>query len=219
MDYVLIEQREALTDIGTRLEGSRVLILAREKSAAARSQQESLVKAQRELEAEIEDMRARLTKLSDQLYSGQSSNPKELVGLEHEVGTFKDALKEREDKLIEVLSGLENARQALKDGEAEVEAAEVDWSQDRDNLLHEKEALLRKNRELEVRRREFAVTLPAEGLEVYRKACASRKPAVVKLERGRCLGCRIALSMAELQRVRAGGLVLCSNCGRLLYLD
>jgi predicted nucleic acid-binding Zn-ribbon protein len=219
MDYVLVEQREALEDIGTRLVGSRVLILAREKSAAVSVQLEALSKTQRDLEVEIEVMRARLKKLDQQLFGGESSNSKELVGLEHEVEMLKAALSECESKSLELLGELEKIRQRRVDSQAEVAAAESDWSQDRDNLLHEQESLLRKNQDLEAQRQIFAASLPAEALAVYRKACVNRKPAVVKLERGRCQGCRIALSMTELQRVRAGGLVLCSSCGRLLYLD
>jgi predicted nucleic acid-binding Zn-ribbon protein len=219
MDYVLADQRDTLADISSRLEGSRVLILAREKLAAAQGSLQALEKSQREHDVETEDTRARLKKLSDQLYSGQSDNAKELVGLEHEVEALKGTIAAREQAYLELLDKIEKARKAITDATSEVAAAEADWSQDRNNLLHEQEALLRKNEEMESRRREFASGLTAESMAAYRKAGASQKPAVVKLERGRCLGCRIALSMAELQKVRAGGLVLCPNCGRLLYLD
>lgn len=219
MDYVLAEQQDTLADIGSRLNGSRVLILAREKSDAARKALEDLESSQRTLGAETEDIRARLEKLNVQLFSGESANPKELVGLEHEVEGLKSTLKEHEDKALEILGGLEKARQAAADAQAEVAAAEADWSQDRENLVHEQEALVRKNQEMATRRREFASTLPTEAIAVYQKAGLKRKPAVVKLERGRCLGCRIAVSMAELQKVRAGNLVSCSSCGRLLYIE
>ena len=41
----------------------------------------------------------------------------------------------------------------------------------------------------------------------------------VKVERGMCQGCRLALSTMELQRARsARGVVQCSSCRRILYV-
>ncbi|MGH7863307.1 MAG: zinc ribbon domain-containing protein, partial [Candidatus Dormibacteraceae bacterium] len=45
-----------------------------------------------------------------------------------------------------------------------------------------------------------------------------RGRAVSKVERSTCQGCRIALPMGLVQRVRAGrDFVFCPSCGRILY--
>jgi len=73
--------------------------------------------------------------------------------------------------------------------------------------------------DLEKRRAAVVSSLSPDVLELYRSAKPARGAAVVKIDRGRCQGCRISLSMAELQRARTGAVVRCSNCGRILYLE
>ncbi len=72
---------------------------------------------------------------------------------------------------------------------------------------------------LENKRREILNSVDRDTLSVYEGIRSRKGQAVVKVEQGRCLGCRVSLSISELHHVRGNAIVLCDNCGRILYLS
>ena len=74
---------------------------------------------------------------------------------------------------------------------------------------------------MESQRNSLAEQVPVDELKLYHSLLASRGGlAVVTVERGMCMGCRITLPIHELQRVRtAKDMVFCSSCRRILYLS
>jgi len=74
---------------------------------------------------------------------------------------------------------------------------------------------------LEQRREDLAARIDAASLELYQDLRQKRQGrAVAKVEQGMCQGCRLVLSMTELQRARISQeLVQCSSCQRILYLS
>jgi hypothetical protein len=72
---------------------------------------------------------------------------------------------------------------------------------------------------LEKKRQEILTEVDKATLTAYENIKSRKGQAVVRVEQGRCLGCRVSLSINELQRVRGMAIVTCSNCGRMLYLS
>ena len=72
---------------------------------------------------------------------------------------------------------------------------------------------------LENKRKEILNSVDRDTLSIYEGIRARKGQAVVKVEQGRCLGCRVTLSISELHHVRGNAIVLCDNCGRILYLS
>ena len=56
------------------------------------------------------------------------------------------------------------------------------------------------------------------ALELYQDLKKKKGRALAKVEQGICHGCRISLSITELQRAKTGNLVHCSSCNRILFL-
>jgi len=73
--------------------------------------------------------------------------------------------------------------------------------------------------ELEKKRGELLSSIDRDTLAAYEGLKGRKGQVVVKVEQGRCLGCRVALSVNELQRARGNAIVTCGNCGRILYLS
>ena len=73
--------------------------------------------------------------------------------------------------------------------------------------------------EFKVERSRLAEQADSEAFNVYERIRLTRGQAVVKVERGRCLGCHIAVPTSQWQKAKAGDLVQCDNCSKILYLE
>ena len=63
------------------------------------------------------------------------------------------------------------------------------------------------------------ILIDAETIDCYNRFRKQKGLAVARVEQGTCRGCRISLSTAELQRVKGNKLIMCSSCGRILFID
>ena len=177
-----------------------------------------VLKRQRDMEWELDDLRSMIDRIGEKLYGGKLKNPKELVGLEHEIGTMKSNLKQKEDELLEVMDEAEVAQHKVEQGREQVKKLEVEWKGEQKTLTERESDIIGQINESKQIREELTDTIPAEALELY-EGIRTRKPqVVVKVEQGMCKGCRITLPMSEWQRAKAGSLVQCGSCGRILYV-
>ena len=61
--------------------------------------------------------------------------------------------------------------------------------------------------------------MDAAHLDLYRKLRQKKQGlAVARIEQGRCQGCKITIPVSELSQARAGDLVQCGSCSRVLCL-
>jgi predicted nucleic acid-binding Zn-ribbon protein len=73
--------------------------------------------------------------------------------------------------------------------------------------------------ELKRERNRIAGQIDSEALSTYERIRLATGQAVVKVEKGRCLGCHISVPTSQWQKARAGDLIQCNNCSRVLYLE
>ncbi len=219
IDLELESSRVELERIRSELKESDILIAARARLAQDRERLATLEKRQKETDAEVEDLREKLKRLNEKLYDGKTRNPKELMGFEQEAKSVAALVRTKEDALLDLMSELEKYQARLVEDMKGLEEVEASWRKDQESLRQQEAATIVRLDDLEKRRAAVASSLSPDVMELYRSAKPARGAAVVKIDRGRCQGCRISLSMAELQRARTGVVVRCSNCGRILYLE
>jgi predicted nucleic acid-binding Zn-ribbon protein len=170
------------------------------------------------VEWEIEDLRTSIAQVNEKLYGGATKNPKELVSLEKEVEIFKAKLREKEDKLLDLMAETETIQDKIKlDGER-LKKLEVEWKQEQKALAQKQTKVENRLSDLSRKRQAVASEIIPQTLELYKVIRLRKGQAVVKVEQGRCHGCHLTLSVNECQRARAGALIQCSSCGRILYL-
>lgn len=219
IDLELDSNRTELERIRSELKESDLLLAARARLAEDKERLAALEKQQREIDAEVEDLRERLKRLNERLYDGKTRNPKELMGFEQEAKSVAATVKAKEDSLLDLMSELEKYQARLTDDIKGLEEVEAGWRKDQESLRQQEADMTARIDNLEKRRAAAAASLSPDMIELYRSAKPPAGAAVVKVDRGRCQGCRISLSIAELQRARTGAVVRCSNCGRILYLE
>jgi predicted nucleic acid-binding Zn-ribbon protein len=219
VDVALQAKRKELEDINARLNRDEAYETAKANYESARDAQKAREKQYKDLDAEAEETRSAVTQINDKLYGGKVKNPKELVGYEQEAGILKGNLSKKDDVLLELMEKIDAAKIEIKKLQEIYAAAETDW-QSRKVTLQEQAGQTEAELDvLEKRRQDVLAQIDKETLAVYEGIKGRKGQAVSRVEQGRCLGCRVSLSISELQRVRGMSIVLCSNCGRILHLS
>ena len=215
-----IESKEKeLEQSRAQLGESRQLLEARERLAKECQHLAELKKQQQDAEWEVDDISERLSKAQDTLYGGSIKNPKELSNLQHEVEGFKSKRDSLDEKALEVIEQAEAAEAAVQDAERGLGEVEKKWRQEQKQLAASIEGLKDSLEALNGDRQQALAGVAADALECYNRLRQQKGQAVAKVEQGACCGCRISLSTAELQRVKGNSLVMCSSCGRILFID
>lgn len=221
VDLEIEAKSEALARVESRIGESEALAEARALLAREQERLAELDKNQRLSEWEVEDVRSKTALLEQKLYGGSVRNPKELMSLQEQVEHLKRERGEQEDKLLDIMTEVEATHKSIASKRKEIEGMEENWRQEQSSLLREQAELMASLASLEQRRRDLAARIDTASLELYQDLRQKRQGrAVAKVEQGMCQGCRLVLSMTELQRARISQeLVQCSSCQRILYLS
>ena len=176
-------------------------------------------KQYKELDAEAEAPRAQIRQITDKLYSGKIKNPKELVGYEQEAESLKASLAKKDDVLLDMMEKLESGKSVVKKLRETSKAAKSAWESEKAELKVLVDEEKRGLSDLEKKRGDLLALIDKDTLAAYEGLKGRKGQVVVRVEQGRCLGCRVSLSVNELQRARGNAIVTCGNCGRILYLS
>lgn len=220
IDLALDANREALARVEAALGDSQELL---EAGAELEARQRHLADAQarqRDLEWEVEGLRDKVSLDEKKLYSGSVRNPRELSGIQADVRSIQERLRQREDVLLDIMSEVEVAQQAWAEQKALVERLDEEWRGEQARLRGEGEALGADLARLDEERQAEASQVDPGAMDLYQRLRQTKQGrGVSKVEGGMCQGCRVNLPMSELNRARAGReLVQCGNCGRILYV-
>jgi len=72
---------------------------------------------------------------------------------------------------------------------------------------------------LKEERNGLAQQIDSKVLNTYERLRLTSGQAVVKVERGKCQGCHITVSTSQWQKAKAGDLIQCDSCSRILYVE
>jgi predicted nucleic acid-binding Zn-ribbon protein len=218
IDLNIQKEQETLDDINRQLGESEALTQVKAELLAEQKHLAETEKQQRDVEWEIEDLRNSIKQVNDKLYGGKSKNPKELVSLEKELDIFKAKLRQKEDDLLDLMAEIESVQDRIKINSERLGNLEGEWQRKQKELAQRQAKVKSRLSDLSRKRQALAADIAKQTLELYEGIRLRKGEAVVKIEQGRCQGCRLNLAVNELQRARAGDLIQCSSCGRILCL-
>ena len=170
------------------------------------------------LEKDVDQVRARKKKDEDRLAAG-GGPARELEALQHELVSLNRRQSDLEDAELELMEQRETAQSTLDGVEQrliEVRERRAATEQRRD------EALAEIGREEEFKRsarQPLAGDLPGDLVQLYDKIRADTGLGAALLTAGRCGGCRLDLSGADLARIRKTDpdeVVRCEDCRRIM---
>ena len=223
-----------LQQIDLRLAGARAQRVAlddgstlRAEAEAARSAAEAAAARLHECQATLRDHELRLEsteakqkKVEGDLYGGRVSNPKELASLQDDLASLGRMRDHMEDRILALLDQVE----ALKTEAASAANADRSLAQQLAAHLEAYEAALRRLDaeidDLAAQRIARATEVEPRLLKKYEGIAAQEGGVgIVAIQHGRCAGCHNAVPLDFVTRVRAGRLVTCERCYRILYLE
>ncbi len=218
-DLELQKKQQELNEAENQLSDNKALVVAESKVASQKEQLEDAKRKQKSSEWELEDLQEKVRQIDSKLYSGKTKDPKELVNLEKEVKGLKSQIRAKEDALLGLMSQVEEIEAEVKTTTEELERLNQEWEQRQETFRPRKSEIETVLAKLRGDRNGLAQQIDSEAFNVYERIRLTRGQAVVKVERGRCLGCHITVPTSQWQKAKAGDLIQCNNCSRILYLE
>jgi predicted nucleic acid-binding Zn-ribbon protein len=219
VDQALDRARSRLQEIADALADLRELERRREALDAAEAQLQEARSTNRNAEHNAASQRTKIEETDKKLYSGTITNPKELEALQQESESLKRHLTTLDDRLLECMVALEEAEEAYAAAGQLVADAEQDRVQLEAELGGERSTLEEEIERLETEKEGCLASVSDEDLAVYEKLRKAKSGLVVSLMHdGCCSACGMSIPPAKQQSVRGmTELILCSQCGRILY--
>jgi predicted nucleic acid-binding Zn-ribbon protein len=218
IDLEIQRKRQKLNEIQSSSDDKALLTVKSELNSW--QQQLSVArKEQKDTEWELEDLEAKAKQFGHKLYSGTTKNPKELASLESEVKLLESKIRRKEDELLQLMSQVEEMEAQLKTCDQKFQEVQQEWQQSQETVGQAKAALENELIKLEEIRRGLAEPIPVEIVALYEQVKLVKGLAVVRVEQGRCQGCHITLPTSQWQRVKAGDLVQCNSCSRIMCVE
>ena len=219
LDLELQRKQQELNEVENQLSDNNALVAVESKLASQKEQLEDARKKQKSSEWELEDLQEKVRQIDSKLYSGTTKDPKELVNLEKEVKSLKSQIMPKEDALLGLMSQVEEIEAKVKTIAEELERLKREWEQRQETFGQRKGEIETVLAKLRGDRNGLAQQIDSEALNIYERIGLTRGQAVVKVERGRCLGCHVTVPTSQWQKAKAGDLIQCNNCSRILYLE
>jgi predicted nucleic acid-binding Zn-ribbon protein len=208
-----------LKEIQTALEVDQVLLQAQ---ADEKKSRESLFKAQsdlRSIESEVQTLRIKKQTSEAALYGGRIHNPKELQDIQNEIASLKKRISVLEDNQLNLMQVVEDAESSCLSSSQRLSQVTSINIENEASLRGEISSLSLEKERLSVERQVTIQQLSPELIEQYERLRKQKRGlAVVTIQDNSCSGCGTTLRPAEIQSARNGlDLVICSNCGRIIY--
>ena len=172
----------------------------------------------RQLEADIKGFQEKIAK-----YRSQSSSVKtneEYRALMHEVEFAEKQISACEDKILELMLGLESAEKALKIAEAELKTESSDVEKEKAEArvrTAEDEKLLAGLKE---KRTQLTAGVNENTMAHYDRVMRQRKSAIAEARDQKCMSCFVMMRPQTWQELRTNEhIITCNSCGRILFFD
>ncbi|MGO8958130.1 MAG: zinc ribbon domain-containing protein [Streptosporangiaceae bacterium] len=192
----------------------------RDEIAALQAREGDLRREQVKADADVEQVRTRISRDRARLDAGQVSSPRELENLQSEIESLLRRQSDLEDVELEVMERLEAAQSRLKEAAAERASVAADLQA----VTTRRDVALAEITELSGKAADHrAVVLadePADLIELYERLRVQHAGVgAAALRRGQCQGCHLSLNTVDLNAIRAAAadeVVRCEECRRIL---
>lgn len=219
IDLELQRKQQELDEAKNRLSDNKALVAAESRLSSEEEQLADLRTKQKTSEWELEDLQEKARQTSSRLYGGTTKNPKELVNLEKEAVMLRSQISRKEDALLGLMSQAEAIEAGVNASAEEFGRLKEEWQQRQETLGLRKSEVETVLGRLGETRAGLAKQIDSEVLDLYERIRLTKELAVVKVERGRCQGCHITIPTSQWQKAKAGNIIQCSSCNRILSLE
>jgi len=217
LDLRLEKTAEMLSRVEHQLNHNEALEKAKSDLEAIQRDQAALQERQQAAEHAVDDLHAKLRPIQQKLFAGSVSNPKELGAMQQQANQIKGHVRVEEDKVLDMMGQAEALQNAAAAKAADVDSIEREWAEKSHELQAAQAELMAALDSDRMMKDEILAQIDPAHLQLYEKLRQKKQGhAVAKIEQGRCQGCKITIPVSELSQARAGELVQCGSCSRVL---
>jgi predicted nucleic acid-binding Zn-ribbon protein len=186
---------------------------------AVATEASDLNREQNKAEGDVDAVRARAERDQQRLDSGQVSSARDLSGLQSEIVSLRRRQGDLEEVVLEIMERREAADAEVARLGAEGEQAATalaDAEERRDASFAE---IDKEHAEVAGKRSGLVGHIPDDLLALYEKLRGQYGVGAAMLHGGRCQGCKVTLSIADVNRIRAAAhdeVIRCEECRRIL---
>ncbi|MFC5822283.1 zinc ribbon domain-containing protein [Nonomuraea insulae] len=215
----LAHRRRTLPELAEIDERSKTYARLSTQVIEAETESGDLAREQTKAESDVDAVRTRADRDQKRLDSGAVTSPRDLAGLQSEIASLHKRQGDLEEIVLEIMERREAADTQVTDlatRRDEIRAALSVAEDRRDAAFNEMD---KESGEAQGRRTGIVGEIPADLLGLYEKLRVQYGVGAAILRGGRCQGCKVALSIAEMNRIKAAPhdeVLRCEECRRIL---
>lgn len=214
----LLERQMAAADGSAEIE--KKIRVRERKLGEAEAMRQSLRTRLKDTELRLASVESHVKDITKKLYSGSTTNSKELAGFNQELEMLKNQKSGLEDEALSLMEQAETASAEVDAIAVRLEKAHHELSEHRDKAGASKRDTEVQLVELKEKRVGMAAEIDATLMTRYEKL-RHRKDgiAVARIESNSCGECGTAVLESVKRHVQERQLELCSYCERILFTD
>jgi len=200
-----------IEDINKKKENSsQIVTQAKEKMAQNQ-------KKRRDLEAEVKDVKAKVSKYNLQLNDVKTNI--EYKSLLKEIEEAQKNISEMEDEIINEMLIADEIEEEIKEATQKYSEVEKEFSKEKEILEQKQRESEAKNKELNQEKEELISKIPDERAGLYMKIFKTKNGiALSPLTGDFCSLCHMRVRPQVLNELKGNEkIIICENCGRILY--
>ena len=201
-----------IEDINKKKENS-LQIVTQAKEKMAQNQ-----KKRKDLEAEVKDMKAKISKFNLQLNDVKTNI--EYKSLLKEIDEAQRKISEMEDEIITEMLAADEIEEEIREATQKYSEVEKEFSKEKDILEQKQKESKNKKKELSHEKEELMAKIPGDQTRLYSKIFKSKNGIVLSPITGEfCSLCHMRVRPQVLNELKGNEkIILCENCGRILYM-
>ena len=200
-----------IENIDKKIEASsQVAVAAKDKMTASQ-------KRRRELEADVKDIKSQVAKYKRQLNEVKTN--KEYTALLKEIEESQKKVDRLEEEFIAEMLVEDDIQKEIREANQKFAAAKEKYSLEKDALFQKKREMEEKSQRLNRIREELLPQIPPDQVNLYLKIFRNKGGiALSPVKDDFCALCHMRVRPQVLNELRdTRKLILCENCGRILY--
>lgn len=213
----LKKQKKELADIYLVDQKTNTIIRLEKEINILKKGNEDTKETLKKSEKLLKDYHYTIEEIEDKLYSGNTSDIKQLQILSNEKNEIKETISNTETKILECMEEISQTEEKLNNIKVDLEKL-IKNKQEKKLEYLELDRGLNKSIENEIEKiKNLELDIEEKNLSKYKIIRKNNKTAIGKMENGICTGCNMAISKFIAEKIKDSmDIISCENCGRIL---